>query len=137
MALVLLLLSAGCRAGSALILRSRAVGGACGATMGDLYASLPDVVRQRELQAAIELCAKAELTVTGIRQRLEAGAAMERGKLGVSTAGHGEISYVVVGSTGIDGQLFNLSIAPVEELASDLELIRGLPHRPDLGWVLA
>jgi hypothetical protein len=91
-------------------------------------------VTQAELQAVIDSFNRFELLAVNIRRRLESGAGMERGALGVSTLGLESLEDELRSAgreTGVSG-LGGLDIEPVEDLAYQLDL----PHRGYQWFVL-
>jgi hypothetical protein len=80
------------------------------------------VVRQSELQRAVDLQNQLETTVFRIRERIEAGAQLEHGSLGVSTVGHERLQWFRdsgVGETDSIDSVAGLVIAPVEQIQED------------------
>lgn len=82
-------------------------------------------VTQAELQAVIDAWSHMERQATNIRRRLESGAGMERGRLGVSTCAMESLEECLKYSEadGVDG-VGGLMIMPVEDLAYQVELLK-------------
>ncbi len=97
-----------------------------------------DVVTQHELQAVIDQYNRCEVLAAAIRLRLESGAEMEHGKLGVDT--HGQDSLKEYSERGIgcnDGvSIVGLSIEKVEDIQFVLDLLEQHPDYPYKGITL-
>lgn len=87
-------------------------------------------VTQAELQAVIDSFNRTELLAADIRRRLESGAGMERGALGVTTMGAMSHAWYrenggIGEAAGVDVSMgCGLGIEPVENLAFDIEMLR-------------
>lgn len=93
------------------------------------------IVRQSELQAVIRLNNQCHALAASIRMRLESGAEMERGKLGVSSLAEEPVGKHVGQDdrcTGVAG----LDIMPVKDLDPYLKLWKDHPDHQYRGIVL-
>ncbi len=89
-------------------------------------------VTQSELQAAIDSYNRTEKLVANVRERLESGAGMERGTLGVSTVGAESLAWHrenggIGECTGLDVTFCGLAIAPIAELQFHVALLQKYP----------
>ncbi len=87
-------------------------------------------VTQAELQAVIDSWNRTELLAADIRRRLESGAGMERGALGVSTVGMESLEKCLKYSGKDDsvGNVCGLDIEPVADLAHYIEMVKQHPN---------
>ncbi len=87
----------------------------------------PAMVTQRELQELTDLWSRGEVLAANIRRRLEMGADLERGTLGVSTYGSESIAYYGTGeATNVPWA--GLNVAETQRIAEgDAMLSREYP----------
>jgi hypothetical protein len=108
--------------------RRKGVSAPCEPTSTFAVSSRAAEVRQEELQAVVDVLNTAQLLAANIRRRIEGGATIQRGKLGVCTINQEPLSDFLnhdrdyVPCSGVS-DLCGIEIAPVEELRSFADFI--------------